>query len=113
MWLLYFEDNPRRAGLVKELKDWPWSSYRFYAHGEPDPIVDIDPDYLTLGGTPKERQENYRQHIMMAEDKQWLENIRQKLEQGILGGEKFVREMVEKFKIKLVRVGQKGRPSKI
>jgi len=108
----YIEDNPRRAGLVKDLKDWPWSSYCFYAYGKPDPIVDVDPNYLILGATTKERQQNYRKYIMIAEDKKWLEKMRQNLAQGILGSQDFIKEMIEKFKIKLIRVGQRGRPRK-
>ena len=108
----YIEDNPRRAGLVKDLKDWSWSSYHFYAFGKLDPIIDVDPEYFKLGVTPEEKQQNYRKFIMMAEDKNWLENIHQKLNQGILGSEKFVKEMVEKFKVKLVRTGKRGRPAK-
>ena len=108
----YIEDNPRRVGLVRGLKDWPWSSYQFYAFGKPDPIVDIDLNYLALGATPEERQQNYRKNIMMAEDEKWLSGVRQSLAQGILGSQNFIKEMMEKFKIKLVRVGQRGRPRK-
>lgn len=108
----YIEDNPRRAGLVKDLKDWPWSSYHFYACGKPDLIVDVDPDYLALGTTFEERQQNYRQYIMMAKEEKWLNEIRQGLARGILGSQDFIKEMVGKFKIKLVRVGERGRPRK-
>jgi len=108
----YIEDNPRRAGLVKDLKDWPWSSYQFYAFGKPDPITDVDPQYLKLGATPGERQENYRKFIICTQNEKWLKDIREKSSQGILGNEGFVKEMVERFKIKLVRVGQRGRPRK-
>ncbi len=108
----YIEDNPRRAGLVRDLKDWLWSSYQFYGFGKSDPILDIDPGYLTIGATSEERQENYRKFIMMTQDEKWLGNIRRQLDRGILGNEGFVKEMVEKFKIKLIRAGQKGRPLK-
>jgi len=108
----YIEDNPRRAGLVEDLKDWPWSSYQYYAFGKPDPIVDVDPEYLKLGATPREQQENYRKYIMRTQDEKWLKGIRKKLNQGILGSDRFIEEMVEKFKIKLVRVGERGRPRK-
>jgi len=108
----YIEDNPRRAGLVKNLEDWPWSSYQFYAFGKPDPIVDIDLEYLKLGATSEERQERYRKFIMMTQEEKWSNNIREKLAQGILGSEKFVKEIVERFKIKLAKPGQRGRPSK-
>lgn len=109
----YIEDNPRRGGLVKDLKDWSWSSYQFYAFGKEDIIVDIDPEYLKLGATPEERQKNYRKFIMGANDEKWLKNIRQRLNQGILGSERFIREMVTRFNIKLVRVGKRGRPRKV
>jgi len=108
----YIEDNPRRAKLVERLEDWPRSSYNFYAHGKPDQIVDIDPEYLKLGDTPEERQENYRRYIMMSQEEKWLKEIRKNLDQGILGSESFIKEMVEKFKFKLRRVGKKGRPKK-
>ncbi len=28
--LHYMHNNPVKRGLVKELGDWPWSSWRFY-----------------------------------------------------------------------------------
>jgi putative transposase len=75
----YIEDNPRRAGLVKDLKDWAWSSYNFYAYGKYDPVVDVDPNYLSLGKTPEERQRNYREFIKNTQDATWIEEIQQKL----------------------------------
>ena len=108
----YIEDNPRRAKLVRDLKDWPWSSYQFYAFGKPDFIIDVAPEYLQLEASIEERQENYRKFMLSAEKEEWLNNIRQELNQGILGSEKFIKETMERFKIKLVRVGKKGRPRK-
>lgn len=109
----YIEDNPRRAGIVKDLKDWFWSSYQFYAFGKLDSIVNVDPEYLKLGFTLEERQKNYRKFIMRVYEENRLKNIQQKLAQGVFGSENFVKELVEKLKIKLPRVGQRGRPSKI
>jgi len=106
----YIEDNPRRAGLVKDLRDWPWSSYRFYAYGRPDAIVDADPNYSALGDTDRERQENYRIHIMMAEDEGWVDGVRVGLGQGAFGSHDFIRHMMETFNVRLVR--QRGRPQK-
>lgn len=108
----YIEDNPRRAGLVKDLKDWSWSSYQFYAYGKFDPVIDTDPEYFKLGETSIERQLNYQERITGVQDEKWLKSIRGQLDQGILGSQKFVKEMTKKFKIKLVRVGRRGRPPK-
>ncbi len=57
----YGDLNPVRAGLVRSPKDWAWSSYRHYAFGEPDELVDDAPDYLSLGTTAAERRRTYQQ----------------------------------------------------
>jgi putative transposase len=36
----YVERNPVRARLVERATDWPWSSARAHANGEPDPVVE-------------------------------------------------------------------------
>lgn len=57
----YGDLNPVRAGLVRSPKDWKWSSYRYYAFGEPNPLIDPAPDYLALGSTPAARRKAYQQ----------------------------------------------------
>jgi len=37
--LRYMHRNPVKRGLVLEPDQWKWSSYRFYAYGEPGPVV--------------------------------------------------------------------------
>ena len=39
----YIEMNPVRAGLIVRPETWQWSSYRFYAFGEENDLVDPDP----------------------------------------------------------------------
>jgi len=39
------ELNPARAGIVKEPRDYRWSSYRAYAYEKKDSLVDEDPIY--------------------------------------------------------------------
>ena len=41
----YIERNPLRAKIVKQAEDYPHSSYRYYALGEPDSLIDEDPYY--------------------------------------------------------------------
>jgi putative transposase len=56
----YGDLNPVRAGLVKSPKDWPWSSFRHYAYGEPNPLIDDAPEYLALGKTAVARRKAYQ-----------------------------------------------------
>jgi putative transposase len=62
---LYIEKNPFEAGLVEDPAEYPWSSYRYYAFGEEDPLVSPDPLYIQLGDEPSHRQVRYR--YLMAE----------------------------------------------
>lgn len=56
---LYIEKNAVEAGLVNDPIDYPWSSYRYYAIGEKDDLVDADPLYNCFGNKLEERQSRY------------------------------------------------------
>jgi putative transposase len=57
----YGDLNPVRAGMVRSPKDYAWSSYRHYALGEANPLIDDEPEYLALGRTPAQRRLAYVQ----------------------------------------------------
>lgn len=59
----YIEMNPVRAKLAADPGDWLYSSYRHYAYGEKDDLVDDDPLYSTFGSSAAERQRRYREWI--------------------------------------------------
>ena len=59
----YVELNPVRAGLAGDPADYAWSSFRTYAQGLDNPLLALNPLYETLGATPRERQEYYRQFV--------------------------------------------------
>jgi putative transposase len=61
----YIERNPLRAGLVERAEDYRWSSYRYYALGAPNPLIDEDPYYATLGLTAAIRQQRYREFVQL------------------------------------------------
>lgn len=61
----YIERNPLRAKLVTDLNDYPWSSYRYYAYGFPNPLVAEDPYYSQLGPDPSRRQAAYRDFVRL------------------------------------------------
>ena len=37
--LRYMHHNPVRSGLVLKPEEWPWSSFRHYAYGDPGPVL--------------------------------------------------------------------------
>ena len=59
----YIERNPIRAGIVTDLNNYPWSSYKYYANGKSDDIVTPDPTYETFGRTRQERMRNYVKYV--------------------------------------------------
>ena len=59
----YIERNPIRAGIVKCAEDYPWSSYRHYAYGQKDTLIDDDPYYEVLGSDKLVRQKFYRKFV--------------------------------------------------
>ena len=62
---MYIERNPVEANIVTLPEEYKWSSYRHYAFGEKDPLIDTNPLYCDLGTTEEKRQKAYRQ-IMTA-----------------------------------------------
>jgi len=58
--MTYGDLNGVRCGRDKKAEDARWSSYAYYAYGHDDPLITPAPSYLTLGETPKERQQAYR-----------------------------------------------------
>jgi putative transposase len=61
----YIERNPVRAGIVGRLEDYPWSSYRYYAFGEPDPLVEENPYFIDFGRDRAERERHYREFVKL------------------------------------------------
>lgn len=56
----YIELNPVRANMVPHPADYPWSSYRAHAYGEPDSLVSDHPLFYTLGTGSEARAAAYR-----------------------------------------------------
>jgi len=59
----YIELNPVRANMVASAGDYQWSSYRVYAHGAQNRLVDFDPEYLSLHQHASTRQVLYRYYV--------------------------------------------------
>ena len=60
----YIERNPLQAGMVQDLADYSWSSYRWYASGKNGEItLTPSPGYLALAETPQARRDAYRLYV--------------------------------------------------
>lgn len=124
----YIEGNAKRAGLVKELGDWKWSSYRFYAYGEsmqislvekggvkkPVELVDCDPFYNRFSDNAEGRQKNYREFAFNIINNQEKEKSFNFQDGGVSGSEQFKREMAMTMKSEgmLIKSKKRGRPPK-
>jgi len=63
----YIDFNPVRANIADKPHLYKWSSYRHYAFGEPDELIDDAPDYLDLSPLPPVRRKMYRQMLLRLE----------------------------------------------
>lgn len=79
----YIEMNPVKAEMVKEIHEYPWSSYHHNALGEVDQLITEHPLYLELAATKEERATRYK--LMM--DKMTLGKENQKITDATLRGE--------------------------
>jgi putative transposase len=105
----YIERNPLRANLVKDLKEYTWSSYRVYAYGEGDGITDVHEIYDLMGKDPSHRQRAYREYVCLDRNKEEQE-IRSRMGSGIIGAERFRQELEKKFVD--FKKPKRGRPRK-
>jgi len=62
----YIHLNPLKANIVKNLDEYPWSSYHAYVHNKPDPLIEDTSNFLSL--FPQPQQKNY-QAFLFSEQK--------------------------------------------
>ena len=105
----YIERNPLRAGIVKDPREYSWSSYRVYGYGKRDGLTDRNDLYEGMGKGASQRQRAYREYVSSNRDKEEQE-IREKMGKGIIGTMEFQERMNKKvIEIKRPR---RGRPRK-
>jgi putative transposase len=61
--MAYIDLNPVRNGLVREARDYPWSSHNHYAGLRTDRLLTPHPLYWTLGNTPFAREAAYAELV--------------------------------------------------
>ncbi|MDN5752312.1 MAG: transposase [Nitrosospira sp.] len=104
----YIELNPVRAGIVAYPEDYPWSSYRYNAQGEPGLNANwlvLHEEYLRLGRDEADRQRAYRRLFESVISNDDLAEIRECTHKSWALGE-------ERFKKQIEAVGQRRATSK-
>lgn len=108
----YIECNPVRAGMVDAPGQYPWSSYRSNAMGEPSTLLTPHPMYESLGRSHQARQQAYRAMFSQAPEPEQICELRAAVQTGTpLGNERFREEIADTLQCK---VGQprRGRPAR-
>ena len=90
----YIEENPLRAGMVRNPADYPWSSFRAKAFGVPCDWLVQDEVCEALGEDVVGRRLAYRALFDAPQDPGLVEQIRSSIQGGFaLGAPDFVREV--------------------
>jgi REP element-mobilizing transposase RayT len=87
----YIHRNPLRAGVVKRLAGYRWSSYRAYAYGKQIPQW-LSTELILLQFNDKDRHKSYRQKVQRyaKEESRLWEDLQHGM---ILGSKKFVEKL--------------------
>ena len=111
--MAYLDLNPVRAGLVRQAKDYEWSSHRHYIGQRADKLVAPHPLVWTLGNTPFSREAAYADLVDGGiTSAQQGDLTRSVLSGWALGDEDFVADLQKRTTRRAVQT-QAGRPAKI
>lgn len=106
----YVELNPVRAGMVKDPRDYRWSSYRSYAYGKKDSLVDEHPIYRELSKDEPNRRRKYREFV------RWMLRFKGAMKgemdrRAIYGSEVFANKLKKAYEMEEI-IKPIGRPKK-
>jgi len=100
----YVENNPVRAGIVKNAIDYKWSSAMEHIKDEYDIVSGNSKDFIGI--------KNWKKYLGEEEIEEDLQKIRNHTMKGLpLGGEAFVSRLEKLFKANL-KIKTRGRPKK-
>ena len=104
----YIELNPVRANMVDMPEKYPWSSYRYNAHGEKNSMITPHYLYISLASTSSERAFAYRQLFKNVLSIQVIKDIRLSTNGNfVLGSERF-KNQIERVIGRRVSPGHAG-----
>ena len=108
--MAYMDLNPVRAGMVAEVRDYPWSSHSFYAGLRSDKLITPHPMFWALGNTPFAREAAYVELVAAGlSPALQLLLTNAALTGWALGGPEFISGL-EKLTSRRVGKGKAGRP---
>ncbi len=104
----YIELNPVRADMCEHPSDYPWSSYRFNALGQPNDIVVPHDLYKALGRNAAGRQKAYRALFKARVAERTLEEIRDATNKAWVLGSDYFKDKIAPELNRSVRPNQRG-----
>jgi len=106
----YIELNPVRAYMVRHPAEYPWSSYRANAQGEPTTLLTSHPLYSALGSDDKARRAQYRELFRYQLDADMTGEIRTATNGNYALGSSQFQAQVAAALGRRVTPGKSGRP---
>ncbi len=109
--MAYIDLNPVRAGMVREAREYLWSSHGHYIGQREYKIVSPHSLFWALGNTPFAREAAYAELVRAGiTSAQQADLTRSALNGWALGEESFVRDLQKRTARRVVK-GQAGRPT--
>jgi len=108
----YIEMNPLRAGMVRDLEEYPWSSHLYYAYGKINRLLDENLWYESLDETIEGRQKTYRKFFKETIPAQEWELIRETAKKQVVYGDNRFKQGIERQLKKNLELRQRGRPKR-
>ncbi len=102
----YIELNPVRAGLAAMPEEYPFSSYRYYAHGADDPLIMPNPAYFGLSNSADDRREQYIAFVVDST----IINSQKLRAQLFVGSNAFISKLEKFYQVKNIAL-RRGRTS--
>jgi putative transposase len=107
----YIDLNPVRAGMVSSPAEYPWSSYRHHALGDPSGLITPHPTYLAIAEDPARRRQAYAEMVAEGTPPDDLEQLRVHVRQGRAWGSRRFQLQIEELLHRSAAARPRGRPS--
>ena len=107
----HIELNPVRAAMVTDPGKYSWSSYQINALGKSSELCSPHPEYLGLGKTDSDRQNNYKALFARHVDGSLLEDIRLNTNKGMAIGDDRFKDQITALTGRRLMPKKVGRPT--